>query len=143
MWARDIVDLLWETVRLRRLRVKLMQAAAHEGLGRLLGGPVHLWSDYLVKWACRDPQTVKEVKQLLKERGLDEEAIAAQTLAVKLDTFEKIDRMIMQTETRRHVVLREIDRRRDTLARRLREASAMIGDGEFALIAPPNQQAAE
>ena len=28
MWVRDIVDLLWETLRYRRLKAKLMQSAA-------------------------------------------------------------------------------------------------------------------
>jgi len=75
--------------------------------------------------------------------GLDEEAIAAQTLAIERDTFEKIDRMIMQTEARRHVVLREIDRRREALARRLREVSAQIEEGEFKVIAPPDRKLAQ
>ena len=145
MWVRDVLDLLWETTRLRRLKAKLMHAAAHEGLRRLLGPLVDYPSlDELVRgWAQRNRETVKEVNEILRQAGLGEEAIAAQTLAAELDTFEKIDRMIMQTEARRHLVLREIDRRRDVLARRLREASAGIEDGKYALIAPPAQEAAE
>jgi hypothetical protein len=83
------------------------------------------------------------VKRVLGRAGLDEEDITAQTLALERDTFEKIDRMIMQTEARRDVVLREIDRRREALARRLREVSAQVGDGEFTEIAPPHREAAE
>jgi len=86
-------------------------------------------------WARRDASSVKKVDALLQQAGLDREAIAAQTLAVKLDAFEWIDRMIMQAEARRNMILREIDRHRDVLARRLREASAMIEDAEFAVIA--------
>jgi hypothetical protein len=144
MWVRDVLDLLWETTRLRRLKAKLMHAAAHEGLKRLLRPLMGFSSLELVRgWALRNPETVKEVNEILRQAGLGEEAIAAQTLAAELDTFEKIDRMIMQTEARRHLVLREIDRRRDVLARRLREASAGIEDGKYALIAPPAQEAAE
>ncbi len=73
-------------------------------------------------WARRDEKSVKKVDALLKQAGLDQEAIAAQTLAVNFDAFERIDRMIMQTEARRNMVLREINRHRDALARRLREA---------------------
>ncbi len=128
MWVRDVLDLLWETTRLRRLKAELMHAAAHEGLKRLLSPLVRFTSlnELVQGWALRYPETVKEVNEILRQAGLGEEAIAAQTLAAKLDTFEKIDRMIMQTEARRHVVLREIDRRRDVLARygALREASA-------------------
>jgi hypothetical protein len=36
IWVRDVLDLLWETMRLRRLKAKLMRAAAHEGLDELL-----------------------------------------------------------------------------------------------------------
>ena len=144
MWVRDVLDLLWETTRLRRLKAELMHAAAHEGLKRLLHPLVGFISlnELVEGWARRNPETVKKVNEILSQAGLGEEAITAQTLAAELDTFEKIDRMIMQTEARRHVVLREIDRRRDVLARRLREASAGIEDGEYALIAPPAQEAA-
>jgi hypothetical protein len=145
MWVRDILDLLWETTRLRRLKAKLMNVAAHEGLKSILRPRVSfLYLDDLVEgWAQRNPEIVTKVMLILKSAGLDEEDIAAQTLAVECDTFEKIDRMIMQTEARRHVVLREIDRRRDALARRLREVSAQIEDGEFKVIAPPDRKLAQ
>jgi hypothetical protein len=145
MWVRDIVDLLWETARLRRFKTKLMSVAAHQGLKSLLRHRIAFESsEHLAQgWARRDPAIVKDVKQNLRSVGLDEEAIAAQTLADQRDMFEKIDRMIMQTEARRHVVLREIDRRRDALARRLREISTEVEDGEFTEIAPPHREAAE
>ena len=145
IWVRDVVDLLWETMRLRRLKAKLMQSAAHEGLEQLLRPLTGHWSnnDLVNDWARRDRGAVKEVNALLKQAGLDQEAIAAQTLAAKLDAFERIDRMIMQTESRRNAVLREVDRHRDVLAQRLREASAAIEDAEFTELAPPQQDAAE
>lgn len=137
MWVRDVVDLFWETIRLRRLKAKLMRAAAHEGLDKLLqplaGFMEH--RDLANGWARRDAKSVKQVDALLKQAGLDQEAITAQTLAEKLDTFERIDRMIMQTEARRNMILREVDRHRDVLARRLREATAEIEDAEFTEIA--------
>jgi hypothetical protein len=164
IWVRDILDLLWETTRLRRQKAKLMHASARSGLYTLLrplvddlemlrapflhdasSDETHYASlEELIRgWVLGEPEAVKEVKQILGRAGLDKESIAAQTLAVNCDVFEKIDRMIMQTEARRHVVLREIDRRRDALARRLREVSAEIVDGKFAVIAPPDREAAE
>jgi hypothetical protein len=137
IWVRDVLDLLWETMRLRRLKAKLMRAAAHEGLDKLLRPLTEIFGHQVLisGWARRDRESVKEVNALLKQAGLDQEAIAAQTLAVKLDAFERIDHMIMQTEARRNMILREIDRHRDALARRLREASAMIEDARFMEIA--------
>jgi len=145
IWVLDILDLLWETARLRRLKTKFMRAAAYQGLQQLLRPlvPNSALHDLGQGWAQRDPGTVKAVKEVLGQAGLDEEDITAQTLALGRDTFEKIDRMIMQTEARRHVVLREIDRRREALARRLREVSAQVEKGEYAEIAPPHREAAE
>ena len=31
LWVRDVVDLVWETLRLRRLKARLMDAAAEAG----------------------------------------------------------------------------------------------------------------
>jgi hypothetical protein len=114
-----------------------MQAAAHEGLDKLLRPLTGILEhqELSVAWARRDATSVKKVDALLQQAGLDQEAIAAQTLAVKLDAFERIDRMIMQAEARRNVILREIDRHRDVLAQRLREASTMIEDAEFVEVA--------
>jgi hypothetical protein len=137
IWVRDVLDLLWETMRLRRLKAKLVRAAAHEGLNELLRPLTGIFEhgDLINGWARRDEKSVKKVDALLKQAGLDQEAIAARARAFKLDAVERIDRMIMQTEARRNMILREIDRHRDALARRLREASAMIEDAQFTEIA--------
>src|SRR5258708_15757297 len=42
IWVRNVVDLVWDSVRLRRLKSQLLQAAAHEGLERLLAS-VFAW----------------------------------------------------------------------------------------------------
>ena len=142
IWARDVVDNLWETLRLRRLEVSFMRASAHEGVARLLGPRTTILERGLVgRWAARERAAINKVDGLLKQAGLDQEAIAAQTLALKLDTIERIERMIMQTEGRRNMILREIDRHRDVLAQRLRQAATEIEDAEFEEI--PSAEAAE
>ena len=143
IWARDVVDNVWETLRLRRLKVKLMRASAHEGLDRLLRPLTGEYynNDLANGWAGRERAAINKVDRLLKQAGLDQEAIAAQTLALELDTIERIERMIMQTEGRRNMMLREIDRHRDVLAQRLRQAATEIEDAEFEEI--PSAEAAE
>lgn len=138
IWVRDIADNLWETLRLRRLKAKLLHASAHNGLRVLLAPLINYrdLNDTVQQWAQGDGTTRKFVTATLKNAGLDEEAIYAQTFAAKLDTFEKIDRMIMQTEARRNMVLREVDRHRDVIARRLREVAMEIEDGQFEVIEP-------
>ena len=141
--ARDFVDYLWETLRLRRLKVKLIKASAHEGLERLLRPLTgSIFNNQLVEaWARCEPAATKEVDALLKQAGLDKEAVAAQTLEAKLDTFERIERMVMQSEARRNVMRREIDRHREFLARRLAEVATQTEDEEFREI--PRLAAAE
>jgi len=131
--VRDIMDLLWETLRLRRLKAALMTAARHEGLEKVLSPMTSIWSnpELIGGWVRRERDSVDKVNSLLKQAGLNDETITAQTLAAKLETFEKIDRMIMQTEARRNAALREIDRHRDVLAQRLRDASQDVEDAEF------------
>src|ERR1700719_4570768 len=36
IWVRNVVDLVWESIRLRHLKSQLLHAAAHEGLARVL-----------------------------------------------------------------------------------------------------------
>src|SRR5215207_10190506 len=43
-WVRDVVDLLWEVLRLRRLKASLLLASAASGLEQLLT-PVLGWQD--------------------------------------------------------------------------------------------------
>ena len=91
------------------------------------------------KSANRERDAVKEVDGLLRQAGLDQEAIAAQTLALKLDTIERIERMIMQTEGRRNMIKSTTTATcwRDVL----REAATDIEDAEFEAI--PSAEAAE
>ena len=37
IWVRDVVDLVWDAFRLRRLKAHLLTAAAHEGVAKLSG----------------------------------------------------------------------------------------------------------
>lgn len=60
-WLRDVVDLLWETLRLRRLKAALMRAAAHEGLAKVLTPLVPNFADRteLVRaWASKSAARV-------------------------------------------------------------------------------------
>jgi hypothetical protein len=141
IWVRDIVDLFWETLRLRRLKAKLMDAASSKGLERVLATleTDYFARDQLVKgWANGRADARKQVNQLLKKAGHDKAIIEAQTLAARLDDFERIDRLIMQSEARRNAVLREVDRHRDAVARRLGDAVADIKDAEYEEVSAPD-----
>jgi hypothetical protein len=126
MWVRDVVDLAWEALRLRRLKAILLTAAAHEGLFAVLTPligylPAH---DLANHWAAGESGAVNRVDAHLAAAGLSRDAVTAQTLAARIDDVERIDHMIMQAEARRAAALREIDRHRVGLALALREALA-------------------
>jgi hypothetical protein len=136
IWVRDIVDLVWEALRLRRLKAKLMTAAAHKGLERILG-PLVDWNkrDKLVRgWVARKPTVMKEVDELLASAGLAMDAVNAETLSLQLDDIERIDRMIATAEGRRNATLRELERHRRTRGQDLRPAAPQIDEVEFKVI---------
>jgi len=112
IWVRDIVDLVWEAFRLRRL----MTVVAHEGLRKILETLID-WSDardVAQAWATREPGAIRQVDELLASAGFTMDAVMAQTLSLSLDDIERIDRMIATAEGRRNAILREVDRHRTT-----------------------------
>jgi hypothetical protein len=137
IWVRNVADLVWDSIRLRRLKSQLLQAAAHEGLKRLLASIIDwMRADVLArKWALGDEEAMGEVKRLLGRAGLTFDAVMAQTLAARVNEVERIDRMIIVAEARRDAVLREIRSRRLAFGQALRRAGEAI-DAEFEEVAP-------
>jgi hypothetical protein len=124
IWVRDIVDLVWEAFRLRRLKACLMTAGARTALAQRLSPLVGREQAYGLarSWAARNPGASAEVEEHLATAGIGLDGIAAQGLCLELDFIERIERMIMAAEARRNAALREIDRHRATLGRQLRQA---------------------
>jgi hypothetical protein len=136
IWVREVLDLVWETFRLRRLKWTLLTATAVEGLTKVLG-PLIGWGqgdDLARAWAARKPSAIKRVEEILASAELNMDAVMAQTLSVKLDEIERIDRMIAMAETRRNITLREVDRHRETLSQNLRRAVQDVEDGQLGVI---------
>jgi hypothetical protein len=135
IWVREVLDLVWETFRLRRLKWTLLTATAVEGLTKVLQ-PLIGWGqgdDLARAWAAREPSAIKRVEKILASADLNMDAVMAQTLSVKLDDIERIDRMIAMAETRRNMTLREVDRHRETLSQNLRQAVQQLEDGQLRL----------
>ena len=132
IWVRDVVDLAWEALRLRRLKSGLLDASIHEGLTEILKVLVG-WTaaeELATSWVRNDVKAREEINKMLTSAGLTMESAAAQTLALNIDVIERIDRMIMHAEARRNAVLREIDRHRASVAQALRQATD-IEDVQF------------
>src|SRR5262245_38647915 len=136
IWVRDVVDLVWEAFRLRRLKANFMATVAHEGLRKILETLID-WSDardLAQAWATRERGAVKQVDELLASAGFTMDAVMAQALSLKLDAIERIDRMIATAEGRRNAILRELDRHRTTWGQNLRRTVQEIEEAEIKVI---------
>lgn len=137
IWVRDVVDLSWDVLRLRRLKASLITVSLHKGLARLLNPLMETPEarELSERWAARRPSAIKKVRSTLAAANLSMEDVTAEALALSLDDVEKIDRMIMMAETRRNSILREIDRHRAVLGEKLRHAAQSV-DAEFDIVRP-------
>ena len=124
IWLRDILDLQWEVLRMRRLKSRILSSGSPSGLESLL----HRRANYrdveaLVQgWGQGSKESIKQVERLLKQLGLSLDDVDAHSLLKSLDPLERIDRMIAQAEARRNNALREIEKSREVTARRMRAA---------------------
>jgi hypothetical protein len=137
IWVRDVVDLTWDVFRLRRLKVHLLRADAHQGMAELIG-PLLKWDHTFrtaVGWRMGEEAAVKMVDATLAAAGLTVDAATALTFARRIHEIERIDRMTMAAEGRRNAILREIERHRTTFARTLRRAVDGAEETEIKVLA--------
>jgi hypothetical protein len=138
MFIREIVDLVWEVHRMRRLKANLMASRAHEGMTHvlrpLLGGHPGDSTILAYSWAARRADAVSKVEATLAAAGFTMDHVAAATLAAHVSDFERIDRMTAYAEGRRNSALHELDRHRSSFALRLRQTLEEIEDAEFEVV---------
>ena len=148
-WVRDVVDLSWEAVRLRRMKADVLTAATHKALEQVLApilnqeGPSETGSmleemfgetpahRLAARWYRREPTAVDEVEGILRAAGLSMDVVTAKALGMSLDVVERIDRLVTNAEARRNAVLREVARHRAAFAEGLRRSSGAVRDAEF------------
>jgi len=138
IWVRDVADLTWEILRMRRLKAALLASAMSSPISDLLA-PVLGYEgacEVASRWNQGNRQAVKEVNKHLTRMGWTIDTVAAHSFSNRIDTFERIDRMFTNAEARRNAALREIERHRTTLATALRRASDNVVEAEFEELAP-------
>jgi len=136
IWIHDIVDLVWETFRLRRAKASLMTDAARRELERQLDA-IHPGAHQItIEWAAGGADAAVEVERLLASAGLSMDRIVAHAMSNALHNMERLDRMLVSVEGRRGAALRELDRHRAPLAQKLRCAIAQAEDTELVPDAP-------
>ena len=135
IWARDVADLTWDVVRLRRLKAGLFAVGASDGMTQILCGLESMRSrDSSRRGTGRraKPAALAEVNTQLSAARLDMGDVATSTFAARIDQFDRIERMLAAAEVRRAAALHAIDNRR--AAERARAAVPPIEAGEFMLV---------
>ena len=133
MWTRDVVELTWDVLRMRRFKAGLLTSVMSVGVDKILNRLLD-WedADELSKaWSARDPDAIKTVDELLAARGLTMDLGAARGFEARIEVFERIDRMTTAAEARRNSALHELERHRASLAQALRQASDDVIEAEY------------
>ncbi len=132
--TRDAIDLTWEILRLRRMKVGLLRASMGSGIRRVmssLGYNAVSAVEIATRWAAGEKTAKNEVAAALKKAQLTMEDVIAKTLEDRIDPFERFDRMLASSEARRNNALREIERHRAALGAAVRQAIDEVQDAEF------------
>jgi hypothetical protein len=143
-WLKDVADLTWDAGRARRakaVRLALARRTAIENILRadqdptfedlLIDDRVPKEADDIYRGGARER---KAFGATLARLGLTEQSVVDAAFHAALEDMERLQQLVDNANTRRDAVLRELDRRRDGLAKRLRDVSAAIEtiiDAEF------------
>jgi hypothetical protein len=138
---RDIVDLVWDTFRLRRAKASLMTDEAQNIIQERVGQTYPHAVQIARNWAAGDDEAASQVEQALGSAGYSMERVAARAMMRGLNAIERIDRKLTKVEIRRSAALRELERYRGPLGEKLRLAIAQEEAGS--LHAAPPLAAAE
>jgi hypothetical protein len=132
--SRDVIDLSWEVLRLRRLKAGLLRAAVSNSIYRVMRRlgyeDLDAWK-LTANWAAERKAARKEVAGALRTAQLTMDDVMAETLEDKIDSFERFDRLLASLEARRNNALREIERHRSALGAAVRQVIDEAQDAEF------------
>ena len=147
IFVRDFVELDWEVVRLRRLKVDLIDLALRDkirdALQRLTENndddetddQHEIDVDALASgWAVGDPHATKQVEEILKSLGTTIQELLVKASIYEINEIERIDKLIMAVEARRNGLHREIERRRQAPGQKLRPEPEQIDDVDYKVV---------
>ena len=127
LWAADLVDLSWDIIRYRALRQKALEVRRRDAIEAMLrrvdlpGIPQAFLPfareqtrENAEQWR-NDPIAGAEIEARLIDQGIDDGSLNAELLIQTRDLFMLFDNLIQSAQTRRVLLLREINRRRISL----------------------------
>src|SRR6266849_538660 len=97
IWIRDVVALVWETFRLRRMKASMMTDATHREIGAALSGEYTGARETAQKWAAGDAGATEEIEAALACAGLSMDTLIARamTYTSRIEKMERLDRMLL------------------------------------------------
>jgi hypothetical protein len=130
LYVKDIADLTWQGQRLKRLQAQLLTqeiqirlhddlALAFRAMGKSVEDSRRLAAEAATAFITNDQKVITRTRKALPE-PIDLERVAAKALTSNLDVYVTLDRRITTAAAGRLAVEREIERRRQALARRWR-----------------------
>ncbi|WP_295843926.1 hypothetical protein [Tardiphaga sp.] len=143
MFVRDIADISWQILRLRRIEVAAIELVQKEIVLEHLkstrdASDVVEHASYRIfsardeadRWA-RDPKARKKIDARLAACGISSDAVLAMAYDRAAPQLGSIHSRIAYCERQRSAILRDIERRDETYARKLGAASDAVIDAEF------------
>jgi hypothetical protein len=127
LWAADLVELSWDIVRYRALRQKMLEIRRQDAIDAMLQRLDLPGIPYPFRQSARDqtrlnaeqwrtdPIANAEIENRLTTHGIDEGSVNAEVLIQSRELFLMFDSLIQSAQTRRILLLREINRRRISL----------------------------
>jgi hypothetical protein len=127
LWVADLIELSWDIVRYRALRQKMLEVRRRDAIDAMLqrldlpGIPDafrqsarHHTKLNAEQWQT-DPIANAEIENRLSRHGFDDESVNAEVLIQSRELFMIFDGLMQTAQSRRIVLLREINRRRISL----------------------------
>jgi hypothetical protein len=138
MFTNDLLNLHWEILRYRRckqgiidsIRTVALRNVLTYGKGEILGSQAEE-KGLAADWYSR-PEERAEVIRRLKERNLDELAIEAEAIRLRLEELQVLERLIAGLEARRDKALFKISDFREFFASKLCRASQNVLTSQMA-----------
>ena len=134
LWVFDLVELSWEILRYRRLKQKILQASRVQAIEAVLqrldgaGMPECALQNMRLQtmrnaaeW-LEEPGAVREIETRLERHRIDVVAINAEVFIQTRGTFALFDGLMQSAQSRRIILLREINSRRGSAAQKLSES---------------------
>ena len=134
--VRDIADLSWEILRLRRVIASVLKISFREALADVFANVLPrrsltpnsdtMINDFSKAAALADawyagPGQQEKAKSALAKYGLDAQAVVGQAFILRCDELEKMERMLAAAEIRRSAIIRMFNESRAMLPVRKNE----------------------